>query len=81
MILASFAFTGAQKNVGIFSDFAPRIEKQINNNTFKDFSFFDSGVMFKCIVDYSGYEPYRSLWLMPSKNVSENYLNFHFFIG
>ena len=78
LVMASLAFTGAQREVGIFSKFTTRIAKQIEANTFKDFKFDQSGIRFNCDFEYSGYDPYQAFYLTPSKNVPENLFSLDF---
>ncbi|NYB72858.1 MerR family transcriptional regulator [Sedimentibacter hydroxybenzoicus DSM 7310] len=77
MFLASLAFAGAQDEIRIFSKIPKRIEDQISNNLFKDYSFEEAGITFICDVEYSGYRGTQSQLLFPS-NEDENYFSLKF---
>ena len=78
LFMASLAFAGAQKDVGIFSSFTSRISKQIQNNTFKDFSFEEAGIKFNCDFEFSGYMDFASSYLMPKKDAAETSFSLKF---
>lgn len=78
MLLASFAFTGAQDEIGLFSKVPKRILNQIQNNTFNDFRFTEANVEFIYDVEYSGYTDTHAGFLVPDENAKETYFKIEF---
>lgn len=82
MILASLAFAGAQKEVGLFSKTLSQIEDLIRIQVFRDFGFHKAGLLFACSTEYSGYMDATSdSFLLPVKNKEENYYSLKFSIS
>lgn len=78
MLLASFAFAGTQKEIGLFSKAQSQIAEQINSNTFRDFLFSEAGITFSCDTEYSGYTDTQSNLLIPDENALEPYFSLNF---
>lgn len=78
MILASFAFAGAQNEVGLFSKIPGRIVKQIQNNSFEDFHFAEAGITFTCDIEHSGYGSVPHYFAMPEEDAEETYFSLNF---
>jgi uncharacterized RDD family membrane protein YckC len=78
MLVASYAFAGAQGGAGLFSKSQSWISARILNNTFLDFSFTEAGVAFACDVEYSGYTDTSGGILFPEDGAAEGYFRLEF---
>lgn len=78
MLLLSFAFVGAQDEIGLFPKELQRIAEQIENNTFENFDFTEVGVVFTCDTEHSGYMDIKTDFLLPKENVKETYFSLEF---
>lgn len=77
MLLASFAYAGAQNEMKLFSKIPSRIVNQIEKNIFNDFNFEEAGITINCDIDYSGYNK-AHIYLLPDKDAKENYFSLKF---
>lgn len=77
MLLASFAFAGAQDQAGLFSTHQ-RIAEQIGNSNFEDFDFTEAGIAFNCDTEQCGYMDTHTDILVPEKNTTETYFSLEF---
>lgn len=78
MLLASLAFVGAQREMGLFSKIPDRIVNQIENNSFQDFNFTEGGITVTCDTEYSGYINTQTNILLSEENASANYFSLSF---
>ncbi len=78
MIIDALAFACSQDEVRLFTTIQNRISKSITDNTFRDFSLIESGVIITCETDYSGYINGTGALLIPDDDASENSFKLNF---
>lgn len=78
ILLASYAFAGAQEEVGLFSKVLQRVANQIQENTFGDYSFNEGNVDIICNTEYYGYTNSQVGFLIPNENEVNNYFRLEF---
>lgn len=81
MFLASLAFTGAQKEMKLYSKIPIRIGTQIKNKTFEDFHFIEAGITFTCDIEHSGYWDAQSDFLFSAENATETFFSLNFLMN
>lgn len=84
MTLASFAYIGAQKDVGLFSNALRHIAEFIENNRYENFRFTEGGVEVTGEYEIKGYgihlQNLTTVWLNPDENEKENYYRLKFYM-